>query len=102
MEGKLMYHPGLTKRRFMKRFIFIAFFLCVVFTIYLCIGQTIAYKEAQAELQELELILESIQTENDNLKKEAALLQDNEYIEIQARKHLGMAREGEVLFRVVD
>lgn len=61
-----------------------------------------AYKEAQVKLQELELILESIQTENENLKEEVALLQDEDYIEIQARKHLGMAREGEILFRVVD
>ncbi len=60
------------------------------------------YKEAQVKLQELELILESIQTENENLKEEVALLQDEDYIEIQARKHLGMAREGEILFRVVD
>ena len=46
--------------------------------------------------------MESIQTENENLKEEVALLQDEDYIEIQARKHLGMAREGEILFRVVD
>jgi len=102
MKDKLMYHPGLTKRLLMKRFVFIAILFCIVFAVYLCFGQTIAYKEAQVKLQELELILESIQTENENLKEEVALLQDEDYIEIQARKHLGMAREGEILFRVVD
>lgn len=97
-----MYHPSLAKKKLMKRLVFIVFLSCAIFATYLCIGQTLAYKEAQAKLQELQLTLEAIQAKNENLREEVALLQDEEYIEIQARKQLGMAREGEVLFRVVD
>ena len=65
-------------------------------------GQTRTYREIKGEAEAVLVELEAIQAQNESLKEEIILLQDNEYIEMQARKHLGMVRPGEKIFLVGD
>jgi cell division protein FtsL len=66
----------------------------------LCLGQTLNFREARDELARLERKRDMLQEETELLREESLMLHDQEYIEIQARKHLGMVRPGEILFFV--
>ena len=60
------------------------------------------YREIKGEAEDLNMELEALRADNESLKQEIILLQDEEYIEMQARKHLGMVRPGEKIFSVGD
>ncbi|MGI6308086.1 MAG: FtsB family cell division protein [Dethiobacteria bacterium] len=92
--------PG--KRGFLRKLIFAVLVICMGVFFSLFWGQTRSYQEIKKEADTLEASLEELRTENEELKEEIRLLQDQEYIEIQARKHLGMVRPGEIIFFIED
>ena len=93
------FHQG--KKHGRKRKFVVSLLLCFIFTgVCLCLGQTYAIREAGNELLELENQRDALRKENELLREEAMLLHDNEYLEIQARKQLGMVRPGEIIFFV--
>jgi cell division protein FtsB len=102
-NNKILIHPGRSGNRFTKMFLLVVFVLCMITVLYLFWGQTRAYMVTRGEINELTSSLETLQGENDRLKEEIMmLLHDHDYIEIQARKHLGLVRPGEIIFFVGD
>jgi cell division protein FtsL len=104
MKSKVVKYPAHTpKQRNRKRKLIFWAFLCFLFIGgYLCLGQTFAFWETSSELQELQDKRDALHAENEALKEEILLLHNNDYIESQARKHLGMVKPGEIIFYVED
>lgn len=102
MGGKVVTYPRRSKKGLPRKLlaILIVSFIGVAFLLYL--GQALSYLQAQKELEELAEQVEMLKEENESFRQEAVLLQDEEYIEIQARRHLGMVRPGEIIFQVGD
>jgi cell division protein FtsB len=90
------------KRGPLRIIIFMMLVACMGVFIYLFWGQTCFYQDIKKEADAIEVCLEELRNENEDLKEEIRLLQDHEYIEIQARKHLGMVRPGEIIFFIGD
>lgn len=101
-NNKILKYPGKSRNSFTKTFLMMVFMLCMLTVLYLFWGQTRAYMETRGEINELTSSLETLRAENESLKEEMLLLHDHDYIEIQARKHLGMVRPGEIIFFVED
>ena len=102
-NNKILIHPGRAGKGFTRMFLLIIFVICMITVLYLFWGQTRAYMVTRGEINELSSTLEAFQAENERLKEEIMLLKhDHDYIEIQARKHLGMVRPGEIIFFVGD
>ncbi|MDO9536063.1 MAG: septum formation initiator family protein [Bacillota bacterium] len=100
-NNKILIHPGRSGNGFTKMLLLIVFAMCMITVLYLFWGQTRAYLVTRGEINELSFALETFQAENERLKEEIMLLlHDHDYIEIQARKHLGMVRPGEIIFFV--
>ncbi len=66
----------------------------------LFINQLLKVNHLEAALSELKEEIARAEKENDNLLEEVELLHNPEYIEILARKELGLIKTGEVLFNV--
>jgi len=99
MKGKVVKCPR--RGRGLGRKIVAGLFLCfLVAGVCLYLGQTMAFQEARKELLRLESQRDMLKKKSDLLKEESLLLHDHEYIEMQARKQLGMVRPGEILFFV--
>lgn len=102
MEGRIIKYPS-DRGKKTGRKIVLGLVLCfIVAGACLCLGQTLAFREAKNELARLENQRDILQEKIELLREESLLLHDNEYLEIQARKHLGMVRPGEILFFVGD
>jgi cell division protein FtsB len=101
-NNKILTYPGRPGKGFIKMFLLLVFVLCMITVLYLFWGQTRAYLVTRGEINELTSSLETLQNENESLKEKMLLLHDHDYIEIQARKHLGMVRPGEIIFFVGD
>ncbi len=101
-KNKVVSYPGRPRRTFKRKALTLATGLCVVVAFILYMGQVIAYWEAKRELQAMEKQQHIMEAENNLLREEMILLQDNEYIEIKAREKLGLVRPGEMIFYVVD
>lgn len=104
MKNNVVNYPQRAgkKRGLLRIIIFIVLIICMGVFIYLFWGQTCLYRQIKKEADAIEVCLEGKRTENESLKEEIRLLQDQEYIEIQARKHLGMVRPGEIIFFIGD
>ena len=102
MEGKVVKYPSRLKKKSGKKMIFWLFVRFILAGVCLCLGQTLAIWQARSELRELEGQRNALLEENELLKEERLLLHDKEYLEIQARKQLGMVRPGELLFFIGD
>lgn len=64
--------------------------------------QYVRHKQVEQELAELESHLEQHIQFQEAAKKEVERLQDLNYIEIQARKRLGLVKPGEIIFQIED
>jgi cell division protein FtsL len=102
MTGKIVNYPDRSRKDLTRKFAIIFFIICILVSLYLFIGQTCAYLQVKKEIKDLKSSVEMIEADNERLKEEIILLQDKEYLEIQARKHLGMVRPGEIIFFVGD
>lgn len=104
MKEKVIAHPRSLRRRgsFPAKLFKVLVAVCILVALFLYLGQVMAYWKIKAELKELGSILATLREENERLREEIILLQDEEYIEMQARKNLGMVRPGETIFFVVD
>ena len=104
MRGNVIkYQIQTPKQRSRKRKLILWSFLCFLcIGGYLCLGQTLAYLETKNELIELLNKRDALQAETEELKEEIVLLHNNDYIESQARRHLGMVKPGEIIFYVED
>ncbi len=65
-------------------------------------GQARAYHQINKEAEMLEAKREGLRAENEHLKEKIRLLQEDEYIEIQARRQLGLVYPGEIIFYIGD
>lgn len=105
-SGKVINYPQRpkAKRPALKgpKLLSIAIIGCISIALFLYIGQLLAYRSSKQELKELEAKKEEIEEEKMDLQQEVGLLQEEEYIEMKARKHLGMVRQGEIIFFVVE
>ncbi|NLJ56169.1 MAG: septum formation initiator family protein [Firmicutes bacterium] len=104
MKNNVISYPqrASRKRGLLRIIIFMVLTVCIGGFIYLFWGQTCFYRQIKKEADAIEGCLEEARAENEGLKEEIRLLQDQEYIEIQARKHLGMVRPGEIIFFIGD
>lgn len=79
---------------------FLVLFILVIYFSGLFINQQMKLNSLEASLMDLKEEINAAENENDNLLKEVELLHNPEYIEILARKELGLIKSGEVLFNV--
>lgn len=100
MEGKIIRYPAARGKKIGRKIVLGLVFCFILAGVCLCVGQTLAFREMKNELAQLESQRDILRAESELLREESLLLHDNEYIEIQARKHLGMVRPGEILFFV--
>lgn len=101
-NGRILVYPQSPKRMIKKMIVYAVVIFCITVIAGLFWGQTRTYRQINGEAEDLQVELEAMQAQNESLKEEIILLQDNEYIEMQARKHLGMVRPGEKIFLVGD
>ena len=103
MKSKVVPYPRPLKKGIFVRKI-ISAVLAVSLAVFLSLfwGQTCSYRQIKKEADALENSLAGMQAENEYLKEEVELLQEQNYIEIQARKQLGMVRPGEIIFYLGD
>ncbi len=99
---KVVRYPSHAGKRLSRKLLTLLFILCMGIAIYLYAGQAFIYWEARGELNQLLTRLDVIDKENMALQEEIILLQDEEYLEIKARKELGLVRPGEIIFSVGD
>ena len=102
MKEKIVKYPGQPPEKRKRKLVLWVFLIFLCAGGYLCLDQSFAFWEARSELQELESKRDALQAENEYLKEEILLLHENEYLEIQARRHLGMVKPGEIIFYVED
>ncbi|NMB40634.1 MAG: septum formation initiator family protein [Firmicutes bacterium] len=100
MTAKIVKYPR--RKNLTRKLIIAVIIICILVSFCLLIRQTIRYLHVKADIQALESEIEMMKSENEHLEKEIILLQDKEYLEIKARKHLGMVRPGEIIFFVGD
>lgn len=84
------------------RLLFVIFIIMVLLTIFGNKGfmDYRVLKEKQAVLEETN---ECIISENEELKREIMLLKtDLHYIELVARRELGMVKEGDIVYQFID
>ncbi|RJX28856.1 MAG: septum formation initiator family protein [Dethiobacter sp.] len=102
MTAKIVNYPERSRKDLTRKFVIGFFIICIILSFYLFRGQTRSYLQVKKEIKELSSVVEAVRSENEHLKEEIILLRDKEYLEIQARKHLGMVRPGEIIFFVED
>lgn len=100
MTAKIVNYPSNPRKNLIRKLLagFVA--ICILLSFYLFMRQTFAYSQVKNDIKVLQSDLEAMEAENRRIGKEIILLQDKEYLEIQARKHLGMVRPGEIIFFV--
>lgn len=99
---KVIRYPRQGGRRAKRRLLTILFILCISITLYLLAGQAVTYLQAKGELNKLQSRQEKLKAENEALQQEIILLEDKDYLEIKARKELGLIKPGEIIFSVGD
>ncbi len=100
--NKVVRYPRHAGRRLGRNLLTLLFILCMGIAIYLYAGQALIYWQVRGELNKQLTRLDVIDKENMALQEEIILLQDEEYLEIKARKDLGLVRPGEIIFSVGD
>ncbi len=104
--GKVIKYPRNPRKNRFKlkrpRFLNLVILGFIALAFFLSAGQLLAYWESKQKLEGLRSEKEALQEEKAELEKEVSLLHEEEYIEMKARKHLGMVRQGEIIFFVVD
>lgn len=100
--NKVVRYPRFAERRPGRKLLTLLFVLSIVITLYLYAGQALIYWQSKGELNKLLTRLDTVTEENMVLKEEIILLQDEDYLEIKARKELGLVRPGEIIFSVGD
>ncbi len=83
-----------------QKFFYGVFLACIIVAVILYIGQVRSYRESQRELEELKEDLVELKEGKEELEEEVELLHDEDYIERQARKKLGLIHPGEIRFIV--
>lgn len=103
LKSKVVRYPRRPKKGvFVRKIIFAVLAISLGVFFFLFWGQTRSYQQIKKEADILEASLEGLRAENEHLKEEVRLLQEQDYIEIQARKQLGMVRPGEIIFYIGD
>lgn len=103
LNSKIIRYPGRPKKGgFVRNIVLVVLAVSLVVFLFLFWGQTRSYRQIKQEADTLEAGLEGLRAENECLKEEVKLLQEQNYIEIQARKQLGMVRPGEIIFYIGD
>lgn len=100
MGAKIVRYPSPFRKDLIRKLVKVFLAACIMVSLYLLLGQTMVYMQVKKEIRAFQSTLEELKAENERLKEEIVLLQDKEYLEMQARKHLGMVRPGEIIFYV--
>ena len=92
------------KQRLIRRLVL--FSIIVVITIGTMasyhVKQRVLQSEKQEQYQQLEKELASLQKQEENLKEEIELLNDEEYVLEIARTNYFLSKEGELIFKIPD
>lgn len=99
---RVIRYPRRSRKRPARVLLTLLFLLCIGVALYLYAGQAYTYWQAKAELKRQVVRVEMLKKENLALKEEILHLHDNEYLEIKARRELGLVRPGEIIFTVGD
>lgn len=83
-----------------KKAILLPAVLLLCYFVFAIIGQTVQYYQLKSRLTELEGELEAVKQENTRLNSEIESLQDPAYLELIARRELGLVKPGEIVFWV--
>ena len=100
--SKVVRYPRHAGKRLGRKLLTLVIVSCISIAIFLYAGQALIYWQASAELERLHDSVDMLSQENLAIKEEIILLQDEDYLEIMARKELGLVRPGEILFSVGD
>lgn len=100
--NKVVRYSRFAEKRPGRKLLTLLFVFCILTTLYLYAGQAFIYWQSKSELNNLLTRLDTIKGENMALKEEIIFLQDEDYLEIKARKELGLVRPGEIIFSVGD
>ncbi len=97
---RVVPYPRRPRRKPARILLTLLFLLCLGMVACLYAGQAFTYWQTRTELKRQLARLELLKEENKALQEEILLLQDYEYLEIRARKELGLVRPGEIIFSV--
>ncbi|HAP31847.1 MAG TPA: hypothetical protein DCQ14_02140, partial [Firmicutes bacterium] len=100
--GKVVSYPQRSKANPARKLITFIVIVCMGIALYFYAGQAYAYWQAKRELNKLISYMEMLKAENAALQGEILLLQDLDYLELRARRELGLVRPGEIIFSVGD
>lgn len=76
--------------------------ILIIFLLLVIVVQGIQYFEAREEITERSLNIDTQESRNQQLREEIRRLHENEYIELLARKYLGLVKPGETIFKFQD
>ena len=100
--NKVVRYPKHTWRIPGRKLLTLVFILCIGIALYLYAGQALIYWHSKGELNKQLTRMDMLTKENMAIEEEILRLQDEEYLEIMARKELGLVRPGEIIFSVGD
>lgn len=99
---KVVRYPQRSRASPARKLITFIVIVCIGVAIYFYAGQAYAYWQARRELNKLIGHMETLKAENAALQGEILLLKDPDYLELRARRELGLVRPGEIIFSVDD
>ncbi len=73
-----------------------------IFLFFWGIKSYLKVNQAKNEVRKTEQKLEELKSENEELKKEEENIQDPFYIEKLAREKLGLAKKGEIVYKILS
>lgn len=90
------------RRRFDFRFLLICTAVAGVFVFWNYLQMSLQVREQEKQIQAIQAKIDVVKKENSQLKKQKKLLSSDEYIEKIAREELGLVKEGEEVYVIVD
>lgn len=95
-------YPQRSRANPVRKLITFIVIICIGIALYFYAGQAYVYWQTKRELNKLIGHMEMLKAENAALQGEILLLHDLEYLELRARRELGLVRPGEIIFSVGD
>lgn len=98
--SKVIRYPQRSGANPARKLITFIAIVCIGIAVYFYAGQAYSYWQARRELNQLIDHMEMLRAENAALEGEILSLQDLDYLELRARRDLGLVRPGEIIFSV--
>jgi cell division protein FtsB len=101
--GRITPFPRRKQRSYgISRLITMAGAILLCFLIAVVVVQMFQYNRLRKELESAELRVDEYESRNEKVTEEIARLHEPGYIEMLARKLLGLVRPGEIVFQLED